>query len=150
MHMESELDALSRSICTPLHFDVGYLVPENSAQDSQGWQHPRVGYSQPTAWPLTPKIDRVTWLFLKFDRVAATLATVTWSQNDSDMGHCHFFNSTGDKWSFKRHSHTTLPFLEIDMQHQSPRQGPLKHLQACTRIPLAHIYQAQGTYVGYV
>ena len=69
-------------------------------------------------WPLTPKIDRATWLFLKFDRATWTLATVTLGPKKTitwDMS-----NSTGDKGNFKRQRHARLPFLKIDMQHQDP------------------------------
>ena len=53
-------------------------------------------------WPLTPKIDRATRLFLKFDRVTWTRQR-RWAQKD-----------------FKQQRQVTLPFLETDMRHQDP------------------------------
>ena len=42
----------------------------------------------------------------------------------SDMGHIHFLNLTCDTVENKRQSHATLPFLETDMRHWDPHQGP--------------------------
>ena len=41
-------------------------------------------------------------------------------KKDSDMGHGHFLNSTGNKGNIKRQRLATLAFLKIDMRHQDP------------------------------
>ena len=46
------------------------------------------------------------------------------SKKYSDMGHCHFLNSAGDKGNIKRQRHVTLGFLKTDMQHQDPPPPP--------------------------
>ena len=71
--------------------------------------------------PITPKINRATWLSLKFDRATWVRVTVTYgAQKDSDMGCGHFLNSTGDKRNFRQQRHATLPFLKINMPHKDP------------------------------
>ena len=73
-------------------------------------------------WPLTPNIDRVARLFLKFNRATWTLTTCP----KRYMGRGHLSNSTGDKGNFKRQRHATFPFLKVDMRHQDPLvKGPL-------------------------
>ena len=66
---------------------------------------------------MTPKIDRATWLFIKFDRVTWTLAIATYGDpKDSDKGQGPFLNSTWDKGNFKRQRHATLPFLNNEIR----------------------------------
>ena len=42
------------------------------------------------------------------------------SNNNSDLGHLHYLNLTGDRGRIKRQRHATLAFLKIDMRHQDP------------------------------
>ena len=44
-----------------------HCVLHNSTTTTHMTPLPRHCDGSPMLWPLTPKIDRVTWLFLKFD-----------------------------------------------------------------------------------
>ena len=50
-----------------------------------------------------------------------------------DIGHGHFFNSTGDKGNFKRQRHETLSFLKIDMRHGDAPSRALELLGAAPK-----------------
>ena len=97
--------------------------------------HVSVAYSCPCHMSsgLTPKIDRATWAFIKFDMrhviglkfvKNVTLSKIT----DKDMRHCHFLKSTcniGDlhQWpQFKKRlvmSHLTIIFTPKALCHMS-------------------------------
>ena len=78
-------------------------------------------------WPLTPKIDRATWAFLKFDIRHGDWWHATGAKNYSDMWESLFLNSTCDIRENKRQWHATLPFLLINLWYWgSPVKGPLR------------------------
>ena len=70
-------------------------------------------------WPLTPKINRATRPFLKFDIGPSDMRQR--GKNYSDMGHSLFLNSTFDMGINTRQGHATFAFLKIDMQNGDPR-----------------------------
>ena len=71
-------------------------------------------------WPLTPKIDRVTLPFSKFDIRHWAYWHATGPFLKFDMGQGHVLHSTCDMGIDKWQRHVTLAFLKIDRWHGDP------------------------------
>ena len=86
-------------------------------------------------WPLTPKIDRATWGFLKFNVRHRVKSHATGAKSYIVIRHNLFLNSTCDILENSRQGYATLSFYKTVRRHWGP---PLRAPKVITCLTNQH------------